>query len=625
MKRQTAKSRISVLVLILLTGCAYFNTFYNAQIYYDSAIADLEKNGRTRDGRLPSKAQADFLTAIEKCQKVIENYPHSRHIEEAFFILGRSYYFSQKDGLSERYLNQLLVDYPDSPREDEIRVWLARLHAQMGMYDQMDRDLEPVILKDAPDLDRLTEIYMLKGDIAIERNNKQLGMEHYVAAALTASSAATKADIYYQLYTMTEADSNYEASLNFLNEFTKVTPNRDEQLEGRLTKVKLLQKLGKLEKAYLEIKAMEGLTEFAKLIPGMRIQLANIEVGRGNYTTAVEMYMEIQENFPSDAAASDAAFLLAKIYITEQNNIKRAQGQLRKVKKNTLYYSEATSNLKQLTDMDKLNDKIVKLSTAIGVDSGFESSERLDKQEREDFKAREGEEQGGELRPAGKSSNPRKLVDETPGETINMAKIDTVEIDTAGIREELAYAKYRLAEMTIFELLQVESGLDMMSEIIFNFDQTSVAPQAAYLLFYHSQADSTQNEFWRSLLLERYPNSQYAKLLADKDQLEIATDAVLDSLIENAYESLDEDNPVAALEFFKTIRKTYNTDKASFAVGYLNDEYLNELDGAIVAYEEYLTLFPNGEQIDFVADRLEQLRTIKIDSNGVPRQNSDNK
>ncbi len=228
-----------------------------------------------------------------------------------------------------------------------------------------------------------------------------------------------------------------------------------------------------------------------------------------------------------------------------------------------------------------------------------------------------------ELKGPGGESNVSEgtpITDVEPGDPPNAAKMDTVVIDTVGLREELAYSKYRLAEMTIFELVQVESGLAMMSEIIFNFDQTSVAPQAAYLLYYHSQADSTQSEFWRSMLIERYPSSQYAKLLAARDQLEIATDAVLDSLIENAYSSLDDNNPATALEFFKTIRRTYNTDKASFAIGYLYDEYLNELDGAIGAYEEYVILFPAGEQIDFVADRLEQLRTIKIDSNGVSGQ-----
>jgi outer membrane protein assembly factor BamD (BamD/ComL family) len=602
-------------MLNLLIGCAYFNTFYNAQVYYDSGVADLEKNGRTSDGNLPSKASADFLTAIEKCQKVLEEYPSSRHVEEALFILGRSYYFSQNNGLAERYLNQLLVEYPNSPREDEIRVWLARLHAQMGMYEQMDQDLEPIIFQEAPDRDRLTEIYMLKGDIALERNDQQHGMEQYVAAASIASSAVTKADIYYKLYSLAEADSNYEASLNFLNEFSKVTPNRDKKLDGRLTKVKLLQKLGKLDEAYLEIKAMEELTEFTKLIPGMRVQLASIEVGRGNHLEAIEMYLEILDEFPADAAASDAAFLLGKIYLTEQLNIKRAQAQFRKVKNNTLYYSEASSNLKQLADMDKLSDKIVELSNTLGVDSGIDDARMSEEDWEESTTVRQKED-----RRKGRSGNRDQLTADKFDESISVSKTDTVEIDSVGIREELAYAKYRFAEMTIFELLQVETGLNMMSEIIFNLDQTSVAPQAAYLLYYYSQPDSIQNEFWRSMLIERYPSSQYAKLLADKDQLEITTDAVLDSLIENAYSSLDKNNPATALEFFRTIRRTYNTDKASFAIGYLNDEYLNELDGAILAYEEYMTLFPNGEQIEFVASRLEELRTVKIELNGVSGQ-----
>ena len=37
-----------------------------------------------------------------------------------------------------------------------------------------------------------------------------------------------------------------------------------------------------------------------------------------------------------------------------------------------------------------------------------------------------------------------------------------------------------------------------------------------------------------------------------------------------------------------------------------------------------MTLFPEGEQIEYVASRLEELRTIKIESNGVPGQEIEN-
>ncbi len=616
MKRNPGGLPIAALVLLVLTGCAYFNTFYNAQFYYDSAISDLEKNGRTFDGKLPSKAKADFLTAIEKCHKVMVKYPDSRYIEEALFILGRSYYYGQEDGLSERYLNQLLADFPETPWKDEIRVWLARLHAQMGMYDQMDMDLEPIISQAAPDQDRLTEIYMLKGDNALKQNNKQLGIEHYAAAAKTATLDATRADIYHKLYSLAESDSNYEASLNYLSEFIRYTPNRNEQLEGRLTKVKLLQKLGKLDMAYREIKAMEGLTEFKTLIPGMRVQLANIEVRRGNLTNAIPMYNDIMEEFPGETAASDAAFSLATIQLVERQDIKKTQVLLRKVGINTLYHAEAVSLLKQLSNMEKLSSKIVELSKQLGMAQNVDPEQ----QQLEDASKKK---LAREMRRRRSEEDEEETGD--PGISASLATaMDTVEIDTAKIMEELAYSKYRLAEMTIFELQQLENGLDMMSEIIYSFDRTSLAPQAAYVMYFYSQSDSTQGEFWRSLLIEQYPLSQYAKLLATSNQLEITTDVVLDSLVENAYYSLDANNPKSSLEFFKTIRRTYNTDKASFAIGYLNDEYLNELDAAILAYEEYITLFPDGEQSLFVASRLAQLRSLKIESNGVSGENIEN-
>ena len=58
----------SVLIFFLafFTGCAYFNTFYNAGIYYETGVATIEAHHATGRIDIPTEARDAFTTAIEK-------------------------------------------------------------------------------------------------------------------------------------------------------------------------------------------------------------------------------------------------------------------------------------------------------------------------------------------------------------------------------------------------------------------------------------------------------------------------------------------------------------------------------------------------------------------------------
>ena len=81
-------SALTVLFCVgIWIGCAYFNTFYNAQNYF-------------REGRMVVTHDTlrfdndNFDKAIEKSTAVLVKYPNSRYIDDAFFIMGVSYYYN---------------------------------------------------------------------------------------------------------------------------------------------------------------------------------------------------------------------------------------------------------------------------------------------------------------------------------------------------------------------------------------------------------------------------------------------------------------------------------------------------------------------------------------------------
>ncbi len=183
------------------------------------------------------------------------------------------------------------------------------------------------------------------------------------------------------------------------------------------------------------------------------------------------------------------------------------------------------------------------------------------------------------------------------------------QVDTLAIHQELAYAKYRLGETRLLDMRDSDTGLELMAEIVTRHPASDVAAQAAYVLYYHTEENQDQAEFWRAVLLEQYSTSAYSLLLADP-AAETGSKK-LDSLMSVAARAVTSD-PRRALELFQTIRRQFGTEQSSFAIAYLYDEYLAELDSAIMAYEENLLVYPQGKYSLKADQRLKELRSIKL-------------
>ena len=554
------------LSLYLLTGCAYFNTFYNATTYYRQGVKALEAAGNRENDRIPPRANDAFASAIAKSQKVIEQYPDSRYVDDAFFIIGRSHFYRQEYGLAERNLRQLLEEYTWIDYANEVRIWLAKVHAEMGMYDLVEEDLAPIIAMDHPPKKLLTEVYILQGELALRQKDVPGAIRAFEQGAGLATKPAQKSILLYRLYTLAHEAKDYPAALEFLDQFAHSTPNDDERINARLTRVQLLQLMDDIDGAYREIRNMVNLSEFASIIPGLQLEIGKIEHRNGNTDEALTHFTDLIEEFRRMPEASEAAFHVGDIYLTEFHDIESASDYFSRVRNNSIYIGPAREKLRQITTLKKMHARIRVLRKQLESES----------------------------EPASPSE----------GDTTG------IKFDSAPVRQELAYANYRVGEIRLFELNDVTSGLEVMADIVTNFEETDVAAQAAYVLYYHTQDEPDQAAFWLSILLEKYPQSPYSLTLDDASSA--TGNPRLDSLLVLADAAVESD-PRLALRLFRTIQDQFRTEQASFSIAYLYDEYLGQLDSAIDAYEEHLSLHPAGNYSDQAQQRLEVLRGIKAE------------
>lgn len=108
-----------LLVLPFTTGCAYFNTFYNARKSFNEGLLLKEQNQQVQ-------AKAKFDKAIEKSARVVQRWPNSRWVDDALFLIGRSYYETGQYGRAVRQFDGLLLAFPKSRYTGPAALWRAR-------------------------------------------------------------------------------------------------------------------------------------------------------------------------------------------------------------------------------------------------------------------------------------------------------------------------------------------------------------------------------------------------------------------------------------------------------------------------------------------------------------------
>lgn len=99
-------------------GCAYFNTLYNAnERYREAEKAQAAQAAGAPSGVVTSQRNpqaAAYEDVIEKCKKVMANYPDSRHVDDAMLLTAKSLYQLAQYDEAVAALDSLESRFPES-------------------------------------------------------------------------------------------------------------------------------------------------------------------------------------------------------------------------------------------------------------------------------------------------------------------------------------------------------------------------------------------------------------------------------------------------------------------------------------------------------------------------------
>ncbi len=544
------------LILAVLSGCVYFNTFYNAQVAYKTARKEHKKLEKTRPdsiSTLPKSVEAGYDTAISKSNKVMTVFHKNEDWHDnALFLIGRSQFYKGEYARAIRRLRQLQEEFPESPFVPESYLYLGKAHLKHGNLNRAE-ELFATIEKRYPGLNEDEEISFLRAQIAIEREGKAHAIELLEKVKSSVRDPHKKLELFLQIAELHIEMRQYEKAIALLQEAPR--PKNASHLFYQLDLA--------LSTCYLELDSLSRSLEIVSKMQEKRHyaqHLSTILFRKGVLLSRLERYDESISTFekltidhPEDSIAGEAWMQLAEIYQKDKADFIKARE----------CYSEAVKLLKDEEKRELAKERLAAIEELMAF--------------------------------WGKTSPTSDSLTEPKQTAVNKA-------DTSDTLDH-----FHIAELFWLSLGEPDSALKhyiaVSTDTSGKKDSVSKALYVAGWISMKVLGDSASADSILSVLVDRYPASEYAKVAQQVLGEDITVKTRADSaMVKYAHAEqilYAEKNPSAAADAFEGVHELYPDQpygaKALYAAAYINDFVLEKNKSAFDLYRQLCREHPEND------------------------------
>ncbi len=342
----------ALLLPALLGSCAYFNTLYNARRTFKEAEETAAKDGNTKSVRVK------YDEVAEGCAKVIRDYPDSRWVDDAIFLMGKALVRKEEYNDGIRKFLELITNYPESDYVPASLYWLALANYEKRDYNQALVYTQR-FLKNYPDNELRYQVLFLAGDISVELENNDQALDYFSMVAEEASkreivdkAILKSADLHYRFEDWKNASVFYERA------FGKGLNRSDRYLIS----LKLGQSYAKTGRCREALEILETTMKDAATTN----ERGPVELGQAlayacmdSLDRAIDIYKKVTVTYPGSDYSAEACYRLGLIYQEKLDSLQRAQEFFEKVGRESSgskYASTAlqkSGSLKRLIELQK--------------------------------------------------------------------------------------------------------------------------------------------------------------------------------------------------------------------------------------------------------------------------------
>jgi tetratricopeptide (TPR) repeat protein len=566
---------------------------FNALDKYDSALTRLNES---TSPDIPQEVRKDFELTIDKCWKLINIYGEdSNYADDALLLIAKSNFHLQEYTKSERFARQMIQKYPESDLYEEGNLWLAKSLIKLNQDDEAISFLNTLIASEAND-DLKSRAWFSLGDLYYERGQFPQAIDELRTCIEYAEDELLVSEAQYLIGRIYFENGDYEQAADELD----VLFDYDEPIgtiyESQMLRVNTLLKLDDPDEALYLLNMMSRETRFFKYQDRIQARIGECLAYDGETEQAIGQYEYTMRNHPRTPGSGIAAFGLAEILehtYAEYDSARKLYLRVKQEDRNSDLNIKAGPRAYVLEQYLKIRDNINADLQELNADSLEldEEEEAAPDTTTESLPFTGVPADTGQIVPVAQQPKPagRPAKRRTPEE----------------IGQSLMKNRFALAEFFLLTMQNYDSAAVAYNRFIETYQDSTLVPKAYYALYYlydfelqeQAKADSIQR-----IILDLFPDSPYAMHFIRQKRKESAPDSALTDSARVRYlraeKLMFEEDYADALPVFRNIAQndtgTAWAEKAQYAIAWIYEKKLEEIDSALAAYQYIAETYPNS-------------------------------
>lgn len=488
--------------VIIGSGCVYYNTFYYAKKNFNDAEERREKAGKETAA---AGSATGYKAAIEKSLIVITDHPESKYVDDALYIIGKSYYHLEDFGKAERKFRELLAAYPESDYSERALFYLGKCRLKMEEYILARQAFVAVDSMTKNDKWKAEAQYMI-GEIEFDEGNYEEAIKYYTNYLDKYAGAESSAEVQLKIAQAEDSLGNYEASKNAYLSVAKYNPPDSLYYQTQFAGGEAYYHLGMIDSGYAIFEKLANDEKFYNNAGMIRLKLAEALVMKENYENAIEEYQKICTEFARSDAAARSYFQLGEIYMHQFDDLAQAKTMYDSAQmayRRSEIYNEALQRSADISKLGQYRDAVTGEDLELAAMSQYQLAELylvqlenpdtamaqfqyvIDSFPESEYAARAYMAEGfiyEEYRsqPDSAHDSYMNVLDNFPSSDIVEQAAEALDIDLDTMDIDFPGKRYRLGEKLLFEEENADSAITVFQSILNDFPKSKYAPKAGY-------------------------------------------------------------------------------------------------------------------------------------------------
>ena len=569
-KKIINKTSFNIIICLgfLIISCtnfkAYFNTFYNAQQYFEKA----EKIRLENRGDVLSKVAMDnYKKVIKKSKIVLDGYPQFNLRKAAFLLTIQSQFYLEEYRNAQSTISLMKSEYEEIVNIDA-SFWFSMIKWKEGKVQPAINELFSLINTSLSN-DMKAKIYLAIAEIYFEQEMQSLSMDNLILAAEFIRNPNEKGQIYYRIADLSFVAKKYDLALSAYKQTIKNSETKKQIQESNLRTVQIYRLQGNLDLATKSIKNMLLDENYSSIFSDLELELAKLYIQLEMIIEARNRLESIVQDYKKTKASAEAYYRLGQYSISKDWDLDAA--------------------LKYFTIVPKeYNESLFKSASLVRI-------KEIDayKQVQLDYN--------------------RWILKLNNSDSLSIVQLTKEE------KVELSNILYSMAELESFHFDRSASGILYLDKIIELSLYTDIYPKALYAKAYLLENNGNDSLAFqlKKEIVNKYSNTDYALAIMNIDSTFNSIDNNSDKNLVLAEKNWKKD-PIFALDSYREILDidslSESSAKAAYFLAYQYDYRFVKIDSALKYYNWILKHHNSSKQAIKSLQRMSFLNTVLVDS-----------